>query len=204
MGVREPHFKRRMAYSTVSNLSYIVLALSMMSPLGLLAGMLHMLFHAVMKISGFFCVGAVMHKTGKNYVYELDGLGKRMPRTFLAFFISAMALCGFPMFSGFISKWEIAKALFDGGSILGDAGVLTLIYSALMTAIYTLTTVVRAFLPGREVVEAMKNDPGALENTDPTYRMTLPLLIFSIATVFLGIHAQPVIDMIERVANGGF
>ena len=204
MGVKEPHFKRRMAYSTVSNLSYIVLALAMMSPLGLLAGMLHMLFHAVMKISGFFCVGAVMHKAGKNYVYELDGLGKKMPITFSAFFIAALALAGFPLFSGFISKWEIARSLFEGGSVLADAGVLVLIYSALMTAIYTITTVVRAFLPGKEITAKEKNDAETMKITDPTFRMTLPLVIFSIATVFFGICAKPVIDMISLVANGGF
>ncbi len=195
MGVRETHFKRRMAYSTVSNLSYIVLALAMMSPLGLLAGMLHMLFHAVMKISGFFCVGAVMHKAGKTYVYELDGLGKKMPVTFTAFFISGLSLAGFPLFSGFISKWEIAGSLFEGQFVLGDAGVLVLIYSALMTAIYMITTVVRAFI----------SDNNSSENiTDPTFRMTLPLIIFSIATVFFGICAQPVINMLSLVANGGY
>ena len=204
MGVRESHFKRMMAYSTVSNLSYIVLALSMMSPLGLLAGMVHMLFHAVMKISGFFCVGAVMHKSGKNYVYELDGLGKKMPLTFAAFFIAGLGLAGFPMFSGFISKWEIARALFEDKSLLGDAGVLVLLYSALMTAIYMISTVVRAFFTGKEITETQKADASDKEKLDPTYRMLLPLPIFSVVTIFFGVCAQPVIDMISVVSGGGF
>lgn len=197
MGVKEPHFKRRMAYSTVSNLSYILLGLMVMSPLGLLAGLIHMLFHAVMKISGFFCVGAVMHKTGKNYVYELDGLGKKMPLTFGAFFVSAMALSGFPLFSGFISKLQIATALFEDGTVTGSIGVLVLIYSALMTAIYTLTTVVRAFIPDRDFDEEQVS-----EYTDPTYRMLLPLVVFSVVTILFGVWAQPLINNLSLISKG--
>jgi len=204
MGVKEPHFKRRLAYSTVSNLSYILLALSIMSPLGLLAGMVHMLFHAVMKINGFFCVGAVMHKTGKNYVYELDGIGKKMPFTFTAFFISGMSLAGFPLFSGFISKWKIAQALFADGSLTGDIGVLVLLYSALMTAIYMLSVVVRAVFPSKEFMEDAAKVKELENFRDPTYKMLLPLFVFSIVTVIFGIWSGPVIDMLSVVANGGF
>ncbi|MCR4903905.1 MAG: proton-conducting membrane transporter [Butyrivibrio sp.] len=204
MGVKEPHFKRRLAYSTVSNLSYILLALSMMSPLGLLAGMTHMLFHAVMKISGFFCVGAVMHKTGKNYVYELDGLGRKMPLTFTAFFISGLALAGFPLFSGFISKWKIAQALFTDNSLTGDVGVMVLLYSALMTAIYMISIVIRAVFPSKEFLSDPQN-VSELENyKDPTIRMLLPLFIFSVVTVIFGIWSQPIIERLGIVANGGF
>ena len=149
MSVREAHFKRRIAYSTVSNLSYVLMALSMMSPLGFFAGLCHMCIHAVMKISAFFCVGAVKHQTGKNYVYELDGLGRRMPMTFAAFLISAFSLSGLPLFAGFISKWKIAEALFGNGTKLAAAGVIVLIYSALMTAIYMLSIFVRAFFVDR-------------------------------------------------------
>ena len=204
MGVKEAHFKRRLAYSTVSNLSYIILALSMMSPLGLLAGMAHMLFHAVMKISGFFCVGAVMHKTGKNYVYELDGVGKRMPLTFLFFFISGVSLAGFPLFSGFIGKYQIALALFDDGSVLGDVGVLVLLYSALMTAIYMISVVVRAVFPDKEIMSDERKIAELEKYSDPTYKMLVPLALFSIATVIFGIWAQPVIDRLSIVANGRF
>ncbi len=204
MGVREPHFKRRLAYSTVSNLSYILLGLMMMSPAGLLAGMVHMMFHAVMKISGFFCVGAVMHKTGKNYVYELDGLGKRMPVTFTAFLISGLSIAGFPLFAGFVSKWMIASALFDEGSIKGSTGVLVLLYSALMTAIYMLSVVVRAFFPDREFAAKKENTKELQKYRDPSYKMLLPLVIFSVMTIIFGIFYQPVIDKLSIVANGGF
>ena len=198
MGVREPHLKRRLAYSTVSNLSYILLGVAVMSPLGLLAGMAHMLFHAVMKISGFFCAGAVMHQTGREYVYELDGLGKRLPLTFAALLISGLSLAGLPLFSGFVGKWQIARALFADAGPMATAGVLVLLYSALMTAIYMLTIVVRAFFPSPGSV-----DENALTGyTDPTWHMLLPLAVFSIVTVLLGVWAGPVLSALGQVAQG--
>ena len=199
MGVREPHFKRRLAYSTVSNLSYILLGVMTLTPLGLLAGLAHMLFHAVMKISGFFCVGAVMHQTGKEYVYELDGLGRRMPRTFAAFLISGLGLAGLPLFAGFVSKWLIARGLFAQGGLLGCTGVPVLLYSALMTAIYMLTVVVRAFFPDQEA------DLSGLDRyRDPSWEMLLPLAVFSVVTVLFGTCAGPVLSALEQVARGAF
>ena len=115
MAAKEAHWKRRLAYSTVSNLSYILLGASMMSPLGLAAALSHMVFHAFMKICAFFCAGAVMHQTGKTHVYELDGLGRRMPVTFGCLTVASLSLTGIPLFAGFISKWNIARAAFTCG-----------------------------------------------------------------------------------------
>lgn len=197
MGVKEDHLKRRLAYSTVSNLSYILLGAAAMSPLGLLAGLSHMLMHAVMKISAFFCAGAVMHQTEKNYVHELDGLGYRMPVTFAALFVSGMSLIGIPLFAGFVSKWNIVKALLEHTTVVGCAGVAVLLYSALMTGIYMLVISIRAWFPKSGY------DPAALQKyKDPNWMMKLPLLIFTAATVLLGVHAQPVLGFIEKIAAG--
>ena len=197
IGVRETHLKRRLAYSTVSNLSYILLGLSTMTPLGFLAGMAHMLFHAVMKISGFFCVGAIMHQTDRNYIYEIDGLAYRMPLTFTALLISSLSLAGFPLFSGFISKWRLATALFSEGGSLGRAGVLVLIYSALMTAIYMLAIVIRMLFPHQgydvETVRTFR---------DPTWEMTVPLMLFTVVTIGFGLYAQPVLSWLWPIALG--
>ena len=200
MGVREPHFKRRLAYSTVSNLSYILLGVCLMSPLGLLAGLAHMLFHAVMKINGFFCVGAVMHEAEIEYVYDLDGVGRRMPWTFMAFLVSGLGLTGIPLFSGFVSKWRLATALFSNGTPLARAGVLVLLYSALMTGVYMLTVVVRAFWPGK----GHGNEGSLAVYTDPSWHMLLPLAVFSAVTVLFGIHAGPALDALWQVAQGLF
>ena len=197
MGVKEVHFKRRLAYSTVANLSYILLGVVMMSPVGLAAGLAHMMVHAVMKISGFFCAGAVMHQTGKNYIYELDGLGRRMPVVFTAFLISGLSLTGIPLMGGFISKWQLAGALLGRGGTLGTLGVIVLLYSALMTGIYMLSVVVRAFFPQRGY------DAAAIAGyTDPNWQMKLPLIVFSVVTIFLGVHAQPLLTFVGNIASG--
>ena len=197
IGVRETHLKRRLAYSTVSNLSYVFLGLATMTPLGFLAGMSHMLFHAIMKISGFFCVGAIMHQTDRNYIYEIDGLAYRMPVTFTALLVSSLSLAGFPLFSGFISKWRLATALFSGSGNLGRIGVLVLIYSALMTAIYMLTIVIRMLFPHQEY------DIAVLQRyRDPIWEMTVPLMVFTIVTIAFGLWAQPVLDWLWQIAQG--
>ena len=158
MAVKEIHFKRRLAYSTISNLSYILLGATMMSPLGMVAALSHLVFHAFMKICGFFCAGAVMHRTGKEYVYELDGLGYKMPVTFACFTIASLSLIGIPPFAGFISKWNIAQSAVDCGAPMAYAAVGVLLYSALMTAVYMLTVVVRAYFPKTLTVDG--NDDG--------------------------------------------
>ena len=93
MAVKEVHFKRRLVYSTISNLSYILLAASMMTPLGLVAALCHLVFHAFMKICGFFSAGAVLTASGRQYVYELDGIGRKMPVTFACFTVTALSRC---------------------------------------------------------------------------------------------------------------
>ena len=106
MAVRETHFKRRLAFSTVSNLSYILLGVTMMSPLGLLAGISHLIFHAVMKIGAFFCAGAVLHQSGREYVDELNGLGRKMPLVFGTFVIFGLSLTGIPAFCRIYQQME--------------------------------------------------------------------------------------------------
>ncbi len=197
MGVREPHFKRRLAYSTVINLAYILLGVMTLSPLGLLAAMAHTVFHAVMKISGFFCVGAVMHQTGKQYIYELDGLAKPMPYTFWALLIASFSLTGVPLFAGFVGKYLIGKSLFVHGGPFAYAGVLALLYAALMSAVYLITILVRAFFPERDM------DTSALARySDPNWQMLLPLAVFSVLTLVWGVYAQPLLAALEPVAMG--
>lgn len=197
MAVKEIHFKKRLAYSTISNLSYVLLGAVMMSPLGLVAGLTHLVFHAIMKICAFFCAGAVMHRTDRNYVYELDGLGFKMPVVFTAFTVSGLSLIGIPLFAGFISKWNIVEALTNGNGWLGTLGVVVLLYSALMTAIYMLTITVRAFFPSKDV------DMKALEGiSDPSWKMLVPLVIFVLLIIYFGINSTPLVDYLTSIAKG--
>lgn len=194
--LKETHFKRRLAYSTMSNLSYILFGAVLMSPVGLVGALSHMIFHAVMKICSFFCAGAVICKTEKNYIHELDGLGRKMPVVFTAFTVSGMALMGVPGLPGFISKWNLAKAAVEDGTTLAVIGIAALLISALLTAIYMITVSVRAFFPGKNF------DYSKLEGVkDPGFQMLVPLVIFVIMMFIFGLYSRPVIAALTELAS---
>lgn len=190
--LKETHIKRRLAYSTISNLSYILFGVVLMTPLGMVGALSHLVFHAVMKICSFFCAGAIMHQTDKQYVYELDGLGRQMPAVFGIFTIAAMGLMGVPGLAGFISKWNLAQAAIESGSFQALAGVGCLLISALLTAIYMLDIVIRAFFV----------QPAGGTYKDPGWKMLLPLGIFAAAILLFGLHSQPLVDFFTKVAEG--
>ncbi|MCM1063309.1 MAG: proton-conducting membrane transporter [Eubacterium sp.] len=189
--LKETHIKRRLAWSTVGNLSYVLFGVVLMTPLGLAGGMAHMLFHSFMKICSFFCAGAVICKTGRNYVHELNGLGRKMPKVFVAFTISALALMGVPGLCGFVSKWNLCKAAVASENPLAYAGVAALMISALLTAVYMLTIVIRAFFPGKDFDYETIADV-----RDPGWLMILPLVIFVAVMFCFGLHSGPVMEVL--------
>lgn len=197
MAVKELHFKRRLAYSTISNLSYILFGITIMTPAGFAAGLSHMIFHGVMKICLFFCAGAVMCKTGRHYVNELDGFGRKMPVTMACFAVASMALTGVPGLCGFISKWNLAVAAAQSENMLAYVGIGALMISAALTAIYLFTIVVRAYFPGN------KFDYGTLADVkDPTLYMKAPLVILCAAMLVMGLWSEPLMSFFNQVAAG--
>ncbi len=195
--VKETHLKRRLAYSTISNLSYILFGVTIMTPLGLVGALTHLIFHAVIKICSFFCAGAIIHQTEKQYVHELDGMGYRMPCVFGIFTLSALALMGVPGLAGFNSKWNLASAAVDSGNPVAYFGIACLLISALLTAIYMLTIVVRAFFPGKDF-----DDSSIKEFKDPNWKMLLPLFVFVFFIIAFGLYSQPLTDFFRDVAAG--
>lgn len=199
MALKETHLKRRLAYSTVSNLSYILFGVTIMTPLGLVGALSHMVFHAFMKICSFFCAGAIMHQTDCHYVHQLDGFGRKMPKVFAAFTVSALALMGVPGLCGFIGKWNLAAAAADSGNLLAYAGIGALLVSALLTAMYMLNIVIRAYFPAHDF------DYKKIENVrDPGWQMILPLLVFVVGMVLFGLHSAPVTALLTEIAKGSF
>lgn len=197
--LKETHFKRRLAWSTVSNLSYILFGITLMTPLGLTGAFSHMICHAVMKICSFFCAGAVIYKTGRTYIHELDGLGRKMPKVFVIFVVASMALMGVPGLCGFVSKWNLAKGAVASGNPLAYAGLGAILISALLTAIYMLTIVVRAFFPGKEF------DYGTIADIkDPNWVMLLPLCVFVVVMFVIGLHPQFLTEALEQVVSAVF
>jgi len=192
MAVKETHFKRRLAYSTMSNLSYILLGVVMMNQVGMVAAFCHLVFHAFMKICCFFCAGVVMQRGDRNYVDELNGVGKEMPLVMTCFTIAGISLVGIPPLSGFVSKWKLAESALATADPILMIGAVVLLYSALMTAMYILTVVVRAWFPtkGRDVTNL---------TSEVGWRMKLPLVFFTVGIVLFGLYAQPLISFLEKL-----
>ena len=214
LALKERHFKRRLAYSTMSNLSYMLLGAMAMSPLGLKAGLCHMLFHGIIKICLFMCAGAFMHQTGKSYIYEISGVGKRMPVTFACYTLCALSLTGIPLFCGFVSKWQLLGA---GMSAAGDAaragvteplyaaalpyllyaGAAALIVAAFLCAMYTINISVRAFFPIAEKDRYQNSD---VKEAGPL--MLVPIAFFAICNVVLGVCPGPVLAFLTAIGEG--
>lgn len=193
--LKQQHFKRRMAYSTVANLSYILFAAALMSESGLMAAFFHMVSHSFIKIVAFFAAGAVLHYADKQYVSELEGIGRKMPLTFAAFTISALGLTGIPVMNGFFSKWYILTAAGERGYIFALSGMIALIISALLTAIYMFNIVIKAYFP-------RKNKDVCQDVREASPLMTVPMIIISICSVLMGVFADKLYDIIVKAVIG--
>ncbi len=145
--LRQLHFKRRLAFSTVTNMSYILFAAALMTDRGLIAAFSHMMFHSLIKLLAFFVAGAVMHHAKIEFIDQLDGIGRRMPLSFVCFTVASVALAGIPPMNGFFSKFLICTGAVAEGSIPAMIGCGALIYSALLTVMYMFQTVTRAWFP---------------------------------------------------------
>jgi multicomponent Na+:H+ antiporter subunit D len=142
VALRADNLKRRLAYSTVSQLSYVVLATAVLAPLSVVGAAFHILAHALGKITLFFAAGAIYTAAHKTEVSQLDGIGRRMPWTMAAFSIGALSMIGLPPAAGFVSKWYILSgAMADAQWLV----VAVIISSTLLTAGYFLPIVHRAF-----------------------------------------------------------
>ena len=198
MAVREQHFKRRLAYSTVSNLSYILLGAALMTPAGMTGALTHMVSHGLMKITLFYCAGAVLVKTEQEYVQDLRGFGKVMPYTFAVFTLASLALIGVPPLSGFLSKWNLLSAAADTGLIMGYVGLGALILSAILTAVYMMSVVIPAyFRPLNPELNYL-----AQGRHDPSWLMKLPLAVICCAIVAMGLCGAAVTSWLSDIANG--
>jgi multicomponent Na+:H+ antiporter subunit D len=152
VALRADNLKRRLAYSTVSQLSYVILAAAILTPLSLAGAVLHIGAHALGKITLFFAAGAVYTAAHKTEVSQLDGIGRRMPWTFAAFGIGALSMIGLPPAAGFVSKWFLVS-----GALAAQQWVplAVIIASTLLNAGYFLPIVYRAFF-----VASAPEEPG--------------------------------------------
>lgn len=195
MAFKEKHFKRRLAYSTVSQVSYVLFGLSTMTKLGFVGALLHVVFHSLIKDTLFMSAGAVIHKTGKTQVDELRGIGKRMPATMWCFTIVSLGLVGIPPTGGFISKWNIAEGAMTLGNAASWIGPACLLVSAILTAAYLLAVSIRAFFPGEEIAAA------DVAKCEASWRMLVPMALLTALVVVLGMFPSGLIALFESVAS---
>ena len=192
IALRQDNLKKRLAYSTIGHLSYIVLGTALLSPNAWVGGLLHIVNHAVMKITLFFCAGAIYVKTHKTNVSELDGIGRQMPITMTAFALASMGLAGIPPITGFISKWYLVQGSLDVGQV---ALAVTLLLSGVLNAGYFLSIVCRAFFRRSDKFTGF-NEASPL--------MVVPLAVTAMLSLLLGIFPNQFpyfFDLASKIAG---
>jgi multicomponent Na+:H+ antiporter subunit D len=174
VALRADNLKRRLAYSTVSQLSYVVMAVSLLAPLSVAAAALHIATHAVGKITLFFAAGAIYTASHKTEVSQLAGIGRRMPWTMGAFAIGALSLIGIPPAAGFLSKWLMFQGAAEGAHWV-VFGVLAL--STILNAAYFLPIIHAAFM--------REPDPGGHAHGEAPAGMVVAMMVTAAATIAL-------------------
>ena len=195
MAYVEPHLKKRIAWSSVSQVSYVVFAMMLLNSDGITGAVIQIAAHAMSKSCLFLSAGVVIYFTlqGANYHYadQLRGVGKELPITMTCFALASVSLIGLPITGGFTAKWYMASGALNLGG-LGIFGIVILMVSALLTAGYLLPIVTDAFFPG---------DDYDYSNVVPFHlplNMRIPLLLLSAGAVFTGLFAGPLINFVSE------
>jgi multicomponent Na+:H+ antiporter subunit D len=192
--------KKRLAYSTISQLSYIILGAAMVTQSGVTGAMLHIPFHGYMKITLFLCAGAIMVASGKRRISEMAGLGKTMPFTMLAFSVAAVGMVGLPPLCGFISKLYLCFGAWELTPPYGIIFLAVILTSSLLDVLYFFPIIHTAFF--REP-EGGRNEKGEYEVKEAPLFMLVPLSITAVFSIifFIYPHTFYIIDLV-KVAIG--
>lgn len=185
VALRQDNLKRRLAYSTISQLSYIILAASLLTPVSLGAAAMHIAAHAFGKITLFFGAGAIYIASKKTKVSQLNGIGHRMPVTMIAFSIGALSMIGIPPTVGFLSKWM----LLDGAlSVHSWLAVATIIGSTLLNAAYFLPIIYAAFF--EKEADSYEDKAVKPRHGEAPWSMRIALIITAAGTILLFIRPE--------------
>ena len=194
LALKEDIFKKRLAYSSVSQVSYILFALATLTAAGFQGALLHVLFHSAIKITLFMTAGAVIVQTGLTHVSDMKGLGKRMPLVLVLFTVVSLGLIGIPPSGGFVSKWWIASGAMELSSAFAFLGPATLLLSAILTAAYLLTISIQGFFPGKDV------DTATLSPASPGPLMWIPMLLLSLLVLLGGMFPESFLDFFAGIS----
>ena len=192
VALRQDNLKRRLAYSTISQLSYVVLAVSIYNPIALAGAAIHIAAHAFGKITLFFAAGSIYTAGHKTEISQLDGIGKRMPITMIAFAIGSFSMIGLPLTAGFVSKWYMLSGAYAAQHYLAIA---VIVVSTLLNAAYFLPVIHAAFFR-KESAESAAHPHG-----EAPLPILLALVTTASLTVALFLYPDPAIALAKMLAG---
>lgn len=195
MALRQDNLKLRLAYSTVSQLSYIVLGVALLTPSGITGSVMHIGAHAFGKITLFFTAGAIYVATHKTKISELDGIGRQMPFTMAAFTVGALSMIGVPPFAGFISKWYLSLGALEAGQIFVLA---VLAASTILNACYFMPIVYVAFMKEPKPDPHHHGHSSTGIHEAPVFAV-VPLVLTAIGTVLIFFYPSFFLEIINIV-----
>ncbi|MCB2216703.1 monovalent cation/H+ antiporter subunit D family protein [Desulfofustis glycolicus] len=192
IALSKDNLKARLAYSTVSQLSYIILGVALLTPAAIQGGLIHIVNHAFAKITLFFCAGAIYVAAHRKDISDMEGLGKVMPFTFGAFFVASLSMIGAPPVAGFVSKWQLLVGSLQAHQI----GILLLLLaSTLLNAAYFLPVTYRAFFGKPATAGAYAGVKEA------PLTMLIPILIACFISVVIGIFPNFMMSFVKAVTG---
>ena len=196
LALGQDNLKARLAFSTVSQLSYIVLGAALLNSSGVMGGVAHITNHAVSKITLFFCAGSIYVSTHKTEISQMSGLAKRMPWTMAAFTLASLSVVGIPLTSGFVSKWNLALGTVDHHSLVFLA---VLLVGSLLSAAYLGPVVYRAYFEDEAPPSESASATLSGESVREVPWMVAPLVITAALSLILGLFPGPVLELAGRV-----
>ena len=191
IAMTKDNLKARLAYSTVSQLSYIVLGAALATTASITGGGLHLVSHAFGKITLFFCAGAIITATHKTNISEMRGIGRAMPITMIAFLIGSLSVIGLPPFGGAWGKWYLALGAVEAEKFL-FVGVLMI--STLLNIAYLMPVTVNAFFPGEKPTVFNKYD-------EAPSACLAPLILTSVGCLFLFFYPDPILNLLNQITG---
>jgi multicomponent Na+:H+ antiporter subunit D len=194
IALTKDNLKARLAYSTVSQLAYVVLGAALLVPMGIVGGAMHIAMHAVGKITLFFCAGAIYVASGKTEISDMDGIGRAMPVTLTAFLIGSLSVIGLPPFGGAWSKYFLALGSLEAGHVVF---VAVLMISSLLNVAYLLPLVGRGFFAGK----LEEGAPTRIREA-PAF-CVVPLCITAFGCLLLFFFAEDLYALLLPLADGG-
>ncbi|AKL96771.1 multisubunit sodium/proton antiporter, MrpD subunit [Clostridium aceticum] len=189
--IGQKDIKRLLAYSSVAQIGYIFLGIGLATAQGFSAALFHVITHALMKSALFLSAGAIIYKTGKRDIRDLEGIGYEMPITMLVFTTGALGMIGIPGLNGFMSKWYLSFATLEAGKIVY---LIVILISSFLNAVYYLPIIISAFL--KEDKER-KNASEMVWDKLPK-AMTVPMIIIAALCVIIGFFPQIVMNFVEQ------